>query len=250
LRIAFAKGAVVVAATAALAMTGGTAAMASAHPHNAKVNATTACGANCQDFSSQLLGPGTIANAYVAGGTGAIPPSPGQPVNMKFASNERPNEDFTVQQVGFVSDFCGNGLSKTSVACIHFFNSPVYELDWSPFGNDSGYCAGTTGTPFNGKQVKLVDCGTTEGSLWIQQNSNAGLSTDNCATPNPPTNDGVDFSAYISGATQYFSHPFVATVNAGTAGPANQIQLWRENTLTGGTIRDSQEFCFQNGPVA
>ncbi len=255
MRIAFAKGAVVLAATASLAVMGATSAMASTHPHSRTAirNATPACGANCQDFSSRLLGPNTIANAYVSGDTGSVPSRPGQDITLKFASNAHPNEDFNVQQVGFVSDYCRSNtnpdgiLSSTSVACIDFFGSPVYELDWTPFGNDSGYCAGTTGTPYNGMNVKLVDCGTTEGSLFIQDNANAGVSTDNCADT---SDTGVDYSDYISGATTQFSHPYVATVNAGTSRPDNQVQLWRRNVLTGGSIRDAQEFCFQNGPVS
>jgi hypothetical protein len=238
---------------------GATSAMAASHPHSRTAirNATPACGSYCQDFSSRLLGPRTIANAYVSGDTGAVPGHPGQDVTLKYASNSHPNEDFNVQQVGFVSDFCRSNtnpdgiLRSTSVACIDYYGNPVYELDWTPFGNDSGYCAGTMGTPYNGMNVKLVDCGSTEGSLFIQDNSNAGPATNGCSNTSGNTSDtGPNFSDYISGATTQFSHPYVATVNAGTHRPDNQLQLWRRNVLTGGSIRDAQEWCFQDGPVS
>lgn len=239
-------GAVLAIGLVAAPLASGTASLASVKPA-----ATTTCGSYCQDFSSELLGTSQIGNAYT-NGTGHV----GTLVNLHLADNSRSNEDFTVQQVGLVSDYCRSEdnpdgiLPSTSVPCTHFYNNDVYELDYSPFGNDSGLCLGTVGKPFNGMPVRLVDCGSSQGSLLIQQNNNASASTDACTTLNPSTNDGIDFSAYISGATPVFSHPFVTTVDSGTGKPTNQVELWRQQTLTGGTIRDSQEFCFQSGPVA
>ena len=61
------------------------------------------------------LGRGTIQNAYVPGdnGTGG---KAGMEVNLNFASNSHPNEDFTGAQVGTLLNFCPNfggvGLSQ------------------------------------------------------------------------------------------------------------------------------------------
>jgi hypothetical protein len=244
-------GAVLAIGLVAAPLASGTASLASVKPA-----ATTTCGSYCQDFSSELLGTSQIGNAYI-NGTGHV----GNLVNLHLADNSRSNEDFTIQEVGEVRDFCRSEnnpdgiLPSTSVPCIDFRHYPVYEYDYSPFGNDSGLCAGTAGKPFNGMPVKLVDCGSTQGSLLIQQNNNASDSSpagtgDLCAILNPSTNDGPDFSAYISGATQFFSHPFVVTVDSGTSHPTNQVKLTRQQTLTGGAIRDSQEFCYQSGPVS
>ena len=232
---------VALSAAAGLLMFGAAGAQAATHPHHAIRNATEACGAYCSDFSSLLLGTGTIMNAYVAGDTGTVPSRPGQPVNLKYASNSHPNEDFQLEQVGTVSQFCpqggGDTLGANSVACLRYATYTAYELDWSPFGNDSGYCAGTVGTPYNGMQVKLVRCGHSEGSLLIDEG-------------NDDTVGGLTYDSYITGATSQFSHPYVLSVDPGTARPANQIKLSAQNTLTGGAARDAEMFTSQNGPAA
>ena len=228
---------VALSAAAGLLMFGAAGAQAATHPHHAIRNATPACGAGCQDFSSLLLGTGTIMNAYVAGDTGEAPPRPGQAVNLKYASNSHPNEDFQIEKVGTVGQFCGSLLNTTSVACIDYSGATAYELNWAPYGNESGYCAGTTGTPYNGKQVKLVNCGQSEGSLLINEG-------------NSKTVGGLTYDSYITGATTQFSHPFVLSVDPGSARPANQIKLSAQNTLTGGAAKDAEMFTTQNGPVA
>ena len=235
---------VALSAAAGLLVFGAAGAQAATHPHHAISNATSACGAYCSDYSSLLLGPGTIMNAYVAGDTGAVPSHPGQPVNLKYASNSHPNEDFTLQQVGTVSQFCGSLLNSASVACIDFAGSepsgidyPAYELNWTPYGNESGYCAGTVGTPYNGKQVKLVTCGKSEGSLLIDEG-------------NDLTTGGLTYDSYITGATSQFSHPYVLSVDPGSAGPANQVRLSAQNSLTGGVAKDSEMFAATAGPAA
>ena len=248
------------AATAALAIPAGAAMAATPHhvkhvAHHAIHNATSSCGANCSDFSSLLLGPNVITNAYIPGDTGAVLSRGGQPVNMLNASNSRPNADFTIAPLGTTRNYCRsdanpNGiLPSNSVACTQFAGSTVYELDWAPYGNDSGYCIGSSGTPVNGKPLTLVRCGSTQGSLMIQQNNTAAASTDGCAGAAPTSTTGsADFSAYISAATTAFSHPYVVTVDTGTQRPENQLKLQQQN-LQFGVPKDSQEFCFQDGPA-
>jgi hypothetical protein len=244
---AAAFGLAVPAACAALALTG----TASA---SVKPNATAACSTACDDFSSLQLGPGVLANAFIHGDTGAVPAKPGQKLNFRYGDNSAPNEDFTMNDVGEVRQFCRSShnpdgiLSSTSVACLDFRHNEAIELDWSPFSNESGYCAGTTGTPFNGKNVVLTACGTTEGSILIQQNGNVRSSSDNCDVTNG-SDTGTDYSAYISGATTSFSHPFVVSTNLGTTNPPNQEQLQAENHV-GSQVRSAELFCFQPGPFS
>lgn len=243
------------AATATLGLTADAAMAAASSPgQGARLDATVACGPACADFSSEVLGTGTIGNAYVPGDTGVIPGRLGQQVNMNYASNSHPNEDFIIRDVGTVASQCRSDtnpdgpLASNSVPCTAYRGLTAVELVWAPNGNESGYCMGTTGAGYSGQPVKLVGCGLVPGSLLIAQNSAAGPSTDGCTTGG--TNTGPDFSAYISGATTpRFSHPLVLTVNPGTSYPINQIVLGQENTLTGGLIKDTQMFCYQAGPV-
>jgi hypothetical protein len=231
--------AVLAAAVPLLAL--GLAGTASASAAGNHPGTTPACGSLCQDFSSGALGPATILNAFIAGNTG-VAGHGGQDVNMKFASNSQVNADFQVEAVGYVGQYCISALnpdgllSSASVACLHYYSSPAYELDFSPYGNSSGYCAGTTGTPFSGLNVKLVLCGASEGSLWIQQSAAFA-------------NSAAGYNAYISGATTTFSHPFVASVDPGTSHPANQLKLATENLLNGNTVPSAEQFTYVDGPV-
>jgi hypothetical protein len=199
----------------------------------ARPDATPACGPQCIDIFSPVLGHHTILNAYVPGDHG-VGGKPGQKLNLKFASNSHPNEDFTLAADGTVSQFCGTELSSTSVACLHYGSNPVLELNWTPYGNETDLCAGTSGTIFSGENVTLQPCGVYEGTLFIVDSNN--------------TQGG--FSPLIDGASASFSHPEVVTVDPGTAHPTNQIKVETENTLTGGVIPDTQLFTGFPGPAA
>ena len=224
------KTIIALAAASSLLAFGATAAQAAVKP---KPNATPACGAQCIDIFSRVLGHHTILNAYVPGDTG-VGGKVGQKLNLKFASNSHPNEDFTLAADGTVSQFCGTELAPTSVACIHYPSSEVLELNWTPFGNETDLCAGTSGTIFSGENVTLQQCGVYEGTLFIVDSDN--------------TQHG--YSPLIDGASASFSHPEVVTVDPGTVHPTNQIKVETENTLTGGVIPDSQLFLGFPGPVA
>jgi hypothetical protein len=80
-----------VAASAAIGLTGAGSVSAATTQH-ARPNATDACGTECFDASSELLGAGAILNAYIPGDTG-VGGRVGQKLMLKFASNSHPNED-------------------------------------------------------------------------------------------------------------------------------------------------------------
>ena len=221
---------IALAAASSLLAFGATAAQAAVKP---RPNATPACGPQCIDIFSRGLGHHTILNAYVPGDTG-VGGKVGQKLNLKFASNSHPNEDFTLAADGTVSQFCGTELAPTSVACIHYGSSEVLELNWTPYGNETDLCAGTSGTIFSGENVTLQRCGVYEGTLFIVDSDN--------------TQHG--YSPLIDGASASFSHPEVVTVDPGTVHPTNQIKVETENTLTGGVIPDTQLFLGFPGPVA
>jgi hypothetical protein len=208
-------------------------------------NATAACGTNCYNISSRILGPNTLLNAYVPGDTGTGAKA-GQVINMKQGSNASPNEDFVLDRIGTVASQCRSFfnpdgiLLSNSVLCQAangFRNKPAYEVNFAPFGNETGLCAGTTGTPVSGLQVRLTGCGTTEGTLVVQ------------GSPTTVGTPAVTYHTYISGATSTFSHPYVFTVNTGTSSPQNLIQLQQENLLTGSTPASNQLFLATPSPA-
>jgi hypothetical protein len=226
-------------AAVALSVAGTTAASASVRP-----NATPACSSNCFDLSSLLLGRGTLQNAYVPGDTG-VGAKIGQKVNMHVASNSQINEDFTGAQVGTLGDFCstalkpGNLLAQDAYVCVNYpFWYPVFESDVSPFGNETGLCAGATLPETTGENVTLQTCGISGSTLWVGD------------LKNETTSHGHVYFPWVSGGSTSFSHPLTLQVDPGTKSPGNQLKLAPLNTLTGSVSPDAQEFTFTSGPAS
>lgn len=220
----------------ALLTLGATAAQASV-PSSAP-GATPACGANCFVLSSLELGTGVIQNAYVPHDRG-VGGRVGQEVDLRTASNNRPNEDFTGAKVGVLGSYCGGLISGESYVCINYpGNFPVFESDWSPFGNETGLCAGVARAGLNNENVTLQTCGTSANTLWVGDLRDA------------ISHHGHLYTPWVSAAAPNFSHPLVLTVDAGSGRPGNQLKAARLNLLTGGVVPDAQEFTLRNGPVA
>lgn len=199
--------------------------------------ASPACGTQCFDLSSLVLGTHAIQNAYIPrdNGTGG---RIGRPVNLRHATNTRANEDFTGAQVGTLGDYCGNHISAVSYACVNYPGSyPVFESDWSPFGNQTSLCVGVA-RAVSGEHVTLQRCGATGRTLWVGDLRDA------------VTVDGSLYTPWVNGADPNFSHPLVLTVNPGSFLPQNVLKLRRLNLLDGGTVADSQEFTIVPGPAA
>ena len=225
-----------VAVTSVIGLSGASAASASVRPA-----ATPACGFNCFNLFSLVLGPHTIQNAYVPGDTGTGGKA-GMEVNLNFASNSHPNEDFTGAQVGTLLNFCpnfgGSGLSATAYVCINYpSNYPVFESNWSPFGNESGLCVGSKLPLFSGRETTLQACGVNATTIWVGDLKNSTFHHGHLYTP------------WVNGASTTFSHALVLTVDPSTRNPRNQLRVQSLNQLTGGVVPDTQEFSLTFGPV-
>jgi hypothetical protein len=230
-----------VAVSSVIGLSAATMASAATAQPSAKPAATPACGFNCFNLSSLTLGPRTIQNAYVPGNTGTGG-RVGQKVNLHFASNTQVNADFTGAQVGTLTDFCpqhgGVGLAQTSYACLNYpAGYPVFESDWSPFGNESGLCVGAFAPVFSGESVTLQNCGSSTSTIWVGDLANGTV------------HHGHIYVPWVNGASSNFSHPLTLQVDPGTQKPINQLKLASLNKLTGGVAPDSQEFTFRFGPV-
>jgi hypothetical protein len=225
-----------VAVTSVIGLSAGSAASASVRPA-----ATPACGFNCFNLFSLVLGPRTIQNAYVPGDTGTGGKA-GIEVNLNLASNTHPNEDFTGAQVGTLLDFCpnfgGTGLSQTSYVCINYpSNYPVFESNWSPFGNESGLCTGSKLPLNSGRETTLQPCGVNATTIWVGDLANSVI------------RGGRLYLPWVNGASTTFSHALVLTVDPSTRNPINQLRVQSLNKLTGGAVADTQQFSFFFGPV-
>ena len=191
--------------------------------------------------NKKLRGRRTIQNAYVPGDTGAGG-KPGIEVNLNHASNTHPNEDFTGARVGTLLNFCpnfgGEGLAQTSYVCINYPSSyPVFEANWSPFGNESGLCTGSKLPLFSGRETTLQNCGVNPTTIWVGDLANS------------VTRGGRVYFPWVNGASSTFSHALVLTVDPSTRNPINQLRVQSLNKLTGGVVSDTQQFSFTIGPV-
>jgi hypothetical protein len=228
---------------AASLLTFGASSAAGASTAKVHPNATPACSFNCFSLSGLQFGPSQIMNAYIPGnlGTGA---KIGQKVNLHFATDTQVNADFTGGQVGTLVNFCQSGLNPTgtlsaqSYACINYPSTyPVYEADVSPFGNQSGFCAGVALPATSGENVTLRSCGN-EGpaTLWIGDLAHAHFVSGHVYTP------------LVSGASAATSHPLVLTV-VSSGKPQNQLTVQPENLLTGNFVNNAQMWTLRFGPA-
>ena len=150
----------------------------------------------------------------------------GQPIILFRESNSDPAEDFTISSQGLVSDFFAAGLVGAAVnlhygaGAVGYPDFEAYEIQYSPFGVDSGLCVGVGSTAVAGTKVALEPCGVTSKTVWIKDYSNAA---------------GI-FGSYvplINGSDTNFSQPFVMTYPAsGYPTDKPRVQLYTTN-LTG-----------------
>jgi len=213
----------VIAAAASLALA--VPATAATGPH-AHPNATTVCGANCDDVSGELLGPSFILNASGIGRDTASPFAH-RIVNLRQGSNQATNEDWDADQVGTLNDFCkrypgGNGqIPATSYACVHLGQfAPVFEAEFTPNSVESNYCAGAW-APKAGNKLRLFPCGTAR-TFFVED-------ADSLDPGEGPTGNYV---ALVYAPDTHTSDPLVATVREFSTHPTHQLYLSREQ-LTG-----------------
>ena len=240
------KGLYVLAASVAVSTTVGLAGAtaASASSHNVKPAETTVCqnsGMRCTNISNLMLNqdnsPDFIQNAT---GLGVVPPSlyQGRKINLRQASDTRVNEDFIITKAGTLGQLCGasgaNALDATSYACVNFApTDPVYQGQFAPNGNESGFCVGAMSATL-GFKARLERCGSPR-SFWIADLA-AQVTVTVPGRDKPLVYFPLEFAADTS-----LSNPLVLTLKPGTTGPANELFLEQEN-FSGGQVPDSQLF--------
>ena len=131
--------------------------------------------------------------------------------------------------LGLVSDFYSAGLVSAALN-LHYGNGEgqtsttgdleAYEIQYAPYGVDSGLCVGTATTAAAGTKVSLQPCGVSSKTVWVQDWDN-------------PAGAHLNYVPLIAGSDTNFSQPFVLTYSA-TAYPTDmpRSQLYTAN-LTG-----------------
>jgi hypothetical protein len=201
----------VFAAAAALTLVGGVGAVGTMSASAA----TPSCGHSCIDVFNRAFSshsnPSFVLDVLRQG------EKVGQPVILFRQSNSDPAEDFTIAYQGQVSDFYAAGLVGPSLAlhygggcelynpnvpailtnCAVFYpNDFAFEVEYAPYGVNSGLCVGVPTTAVNDTYVSLQPCGATAKTVWIQDIDNA-------------TGFSNSYAPYINGSDTNFSHPYV-----------------------------------------
>ncbi len=188
----------VAAAAAAVTLVGGFGAVAASTATSAGA-ATPSCGNTCINVFSKLFGTHRHPNFVMDVWRQAA--KVGQPIILFRSSMSDPAEDWTISFSGTVDDFFAAGLVSASHAEPALLRpSPQFELEYSPYGVQSGLCAGTATTAIQGEGVSLQPCGVSSKTVWIVDTIDTSRSSSSCvATP------------LINGSDTNFSHPFVLT---------------------------------------
>jgi hypothetical protein len=207
----------VLAAAATLTLVGGVGAAGALTAGTASA-ATPSCGASCVDIFSHQFGthksPNYVVDVLRQG------EKTGQPIILFRTANFDPAEDWTAAFQGTTADFYAAGLVSAAVAlhygciagasgnfpdCYGFgapakVNDPAFEIEYAPFGVDSGLCMGVAATATSDEGVTLQPCGVSSKTVWI---------VDVFDSPNTTFAGG--YVPLINGSDTNFSQPFVLT---------------------------------------
>jgi hypothetical protein len=171
---------------------------------------TPSCGKSCISGFSDQYGPQFISDVLRQG------EKAGQPIILFRTSNQDPAEDFVYSDTGTVADFyaaglvskaldlhygglgCESGYSAGPPATCEnpYPNDEAYEMEYAPYGVDSGLCIGTGTTAVNGTPVALEPCGESGKTVWVVDSADG-------------TNDYNGVAPLINGSDTNFSHPYV-----------------------------------------
>jgi hypothetical protein len=169
-----------------------------------------------------------------------------QPIIQFRASNTDPAEDFVYNDQGLVSDFFAAGLvshaldlhyggagcevydAGTATCTTMYPDYNAFELEYAPYGVDSGLCMGTGSTAANGTPVALESCGVSGKTVWIED-----------------FNDGPESGVYplINGSDTNFSHPYVLHYPGNaypTDMPRPQLNTWTLQKYSDNEVYDNE----------
>jgi hypothetical protein len=204
---------------------------------------TPSCGYDCYTYFGQEFSvnyPAFVLDVLRQG------EKVGQPVIQFRNSDSDPAEDFVYDEEGAVSDFYAAGLVSESLdfhygglGCESAYTGTpptcqdpypdynAFELEYAPYGVDSGLCAGTGSTAANGTPVALEACGVSGKTVWVEDVGDG---------------DGP-FIPLINGSDTNFSHPYVLHY-PGNAYPTDmprvQLNTYTLQEYSDGTVYDNE----------
>jgi hypothetical protein len=195
----------VLATAAALTVVGGLC-TAAALPAGAS---TTQCGTACVQIFNKLYGPGFVESAFQ--GIAAA----GQPTIVHAASSTDPTGDF-INPLGhpvLVSTFYAEGMVSAAVDA-HYANEPAVQVEYAPYGQGTGLCAGVATIAYQNEGLTLQPCSAPGTTVFIIDFADA------------PT--AKPYFPIVNASTTDFTHPYTMTIDGNPAHkPFPQITLQR-----------------------
>ncbi len=192
--------------------------------------ATPSCGTSCVEPYTLTFGAGYIADVLQQ--KAAV----GQEVMLYRASNSDPAEDFVAEAQGTVHSFYHAGLVSAQLD-LHYRNNPAYELEYAPYGRDTGLCIGSwPGNVEQNWKVRLEPCGVGPSTVLVAANLGTSTSTNG---------DSRNYINVINGSDTNFSHPYVLTypANSNPSDSPRPWPVWAELThFSDGTTPSNQQF--------
>ncbi len=181
---------------------------------------TPSCGDNCATVFSRTFGthvhPAFVFDVWRQAN------KVGQPVILYRQSLDDPAEDFVIANQGTVSDFYEAGMVSSALVLHYgggcttlttcgtgpfsgaFPDDFAFEIEYAPYGVQSGLCAGVASVAGNKTPISLQPCGVSARTVWVSDTSNAvdcergfGISKG--------------YAPLINGSDTNFSHPYVMT---------------------------------------
>jgi hypothetical protein len=174
---------VLLAATAMLAFTGTGIGVAATETASA---ATPSCGSTCRSYFTEKWGSHVVLDVYQQRAEA------GTPVILYRASDYDPAQDWTFVSQGTVADFYRSGQVSGAVE-LHYASDEAFELEYTPYGVETGLCMGTAASAGSRTPVALERCGATARTVWINDSADA--------------QNG--YSPLLSGSDTNFSDPYV-----------------------------------------
>ncbi len=197
----------VLAAAATLALVGGVGTAGALTAGTASA-ATPSCGPVCVNIFSYQFGthfsPNYTVDVLRQG------QKVGQPIILFRTANYDPALDWTADFQGTVADFFAAGLVSSAVALHYgglaagFPNLLAFEIQYAPFGVDSGLCMGLAATAFSDEGVTLQPCGVSAKTVWILDTLDQEFTAA----------WAHGYIPLINGSDTNFSQPFVLTYPA------------------------------------
>jgi hypothetical protein len=151
----------------------------------------------------------------------------GQPIILFRTSNGDPAEDFTFFDEGTVDEFYTAGLVSGALTA-NYGGDEAFELEYSPYGVDSGLCAGVGSTAGDGTPVALEPCGASSKTVWV-------VDTQDIASPT--------YYPWINGSDTNFSDPFVLHYPSSgypTDIPHPQLSTYTLQEYSGNTVYNNE----------